>query len=52
MDDDTGNAESSGEQQSKSYEQLVREITDRVWQLLREDLRHERERRGKAGRRT
>lgn len=48
----TTDESSGGQQQSKSYEQLVREVTERVWQLLREDLRRERERRGKTGRRT
>lgn len=56
LDDNRADAiipnESLGSEQAQSYERLVRDVTERVLQLLREDLRHERERRGKTGRRT
>ena len=44
-------SEAGGEQQSKSYDKIVEEVTERVLKLLREDLRLEQERRGKSGRR-
>lgn len=38
------------DQKPKTQEELVRQVTERVWELWREDLRHERERRGKTRR--
>lgn len=34
-------------QQKKDYQALVEEITERVWKLWQQELRHERERRAK-----
>ena len=36
----------------KDYETLLRQVSDRVWELWRDDLRRERERGGKTGRRS
>lgn len=39
--------ENEKKQPEKDYEQLVKEITDRVWAMWQEELRQNRERRGK-----
>lgn len=31
---------------SKDYQELIRQVAQKVWEMWREDLRHERERRG------
>ncbi len=37
---------------SKDYETLLRQVSDRVWELWRDDLRRAQERGGKIGRRS
>jgi hypothetical protein len=37
---------------SKDYETLLRQVSDRVWELWRDDLRRAQERGGKTGRRS
>lgn len=32
----------------KTYDDLVRQVAERVWKLWQEDMRHERERRGQG----
>jgi hypothetical protein len=36
----------------KDYETLLRQVSDRVWELWRDDLRRAQERSGKTGRRS
>ena len=36
----------------KDYETLLRQVSDRVWELWRDDLRRAQERDGKTGRRS
>jgi hypothetical protein len=36
---------------SPSYEELVRKVAQRVWELWQQDLRREHERRGRTGKR-
>ena len=36
---------------AKDRERLIREVTQRVWEMLREELRREQERRRQGGRR-
>ena len=36
----------------KDYETLLRQVSDRVWELWRDDLRRAQERGAKIGRRT
>lgn len=36
----------------KDYETLLRQVSDRVWELWRDDLRRAQERGGKIGRRS
>ncbi|MCC6891507.1 MAG: hypothetical protein IT321_01715 [Anaerolineae bacterium] len=35
---------------AKDYETLLRQVSDRVWELWREDLRRAQERNGRIGR--
>jgi len=37
---------------AKDYETLLRQVSDRVWELWREDLRRAQERGSKIGRRS
>jgi hypothetical protein len=39
-------------QSAKDYETLLRQVSDRVWELWRDDLRRSQERGGKTGRRS
>lgn len=46
------NQQNTGSQpQSQDFETLVRRVSDRVWELWREDLRRNRERRADPSRR-
>lgn len=36
----------------KDYETLLKQVSDRVWELWREDLRRAQERAGRIGRRS
>ncbi len=35
-----------GNKAAKTQDDLIRQVTERVWEMLREDLRREQERRG------
>jgi len=43
--------QSSVNAQPPSYQELVRQIAQRVWELWQQDLRREQERRGQVGKR-
>lgn len=43
-------SQTSSAKAPQSYEDLVRQVAQRVWEMLQQDLRHERERRGRGKR--
>jgi len=46
------NTDSSNRSANKDYETLLRQVSDRVWELWRDDLRRAQERDSKTGRRS
>jgi len=40
------NQKTDDQQNSEEYRELVRQVADQVWKLWKEQLNHERERRG------
>jgi len=45
----TNSSSSSSSTEKSNYQDLVRRVTARVWELMREELRRDSERRGRRG---